>query len=153
MCRKSSKERMCILDSRELQKRRQMQPKTYHTKIGRPTHKRGNDVDEQRGKYESKLESIVKAVKEGFKTQNDFLSNALKETQQEQQSTPLNWEQIRKAQVYQTQLAAMEYAQNFPQFMMPAYPFPLNQSPLYNVQPDAKTMNSMGQNQANMPNI
>merc|ERR1712105_358338 len=112
--------------------------------------KRGNDVDEQRGEHESKLEIIVNLVKEGFKAQNDFLSNPLKETQQEQQSAPLNREQIRKAQVYQTQLAAMGYAQNFPQFMMPAYSFPLNQSPLYNVQSDTKTMNSLGQKQANM---
>ena len=49
-----------------------------------------SDDREQTKEYETKLEQIVNAVKEGFKTQNDFLSNTLKGTNQEEQNTPVN---------------------------------------------------------------
>jgi len=41
--------------------------------------KKGSNNRIQTEEYETKLEQIVSAVKEGFKTQNDFLSNTIRE--------------------------------------------------------------------------
>jgi len=40
--------------------------------------------------YETKLEQIINAVKEGFQSQNDLLANTIKGTNQAEQKTPVN---------------------------------------------------------------
>ena len=95
------------------------------------------------------MEQLVNAVKEGFKSQNNFLANMLKGNNQTQQgltnqlqTIPLNQIQQVRAQVHQTQTQAQSfsperYAQNFPQ------PYQLNQPPIFNIQQDPFKLNNM----------
>ena len=83
---------------------------------------------------------MVNAVKEGFKSQNDLLSITLKGTNQERQNIPINQAQQVRALMHQAQPSLMMYAQNFPQnfpqLMPPTNPYQMNQSSLFNIQPD-----------------
>ena len=74
-------------------KKRKEQRKEYKTKE--------SYVGEQVTEYESKLEQIVNAVKEGFKSQNDALSSTLNGTNQEMHNAPAN--KIQQATMHQTQ--------------------------------------------------
>ena len=56
---------------------------------------------EKTKKYETKLEQIVNAVKEGFQLQNDLLANTMKGTNQVEQKTPVN--QTQRTILHQTQ--------------------------------------------------
>ena len=52
--------------------------------------KKGINNKAQTEEYETKLEQIVSAVKEGFKTQNDILSNTIKGTNRGEQNKQTN---------------------------------------------------------------
>jgi len=54
------------------------------------------DSREKTKKYETKLEQIVNAVKDGFQLQNDLLANTMKGTNQVEQKTPVNQTQRTK---------------------------------------------------------
>ena len=81
-----------------------------------------NNKEEWIAEYETKLEQIVTAVKEGLKSQNNFLSSTMGENNQEQQSVTRKWGQQLNMQMPQAQQTPMRYSQNIPQFMMPATP-------------------------------
>jgi len=123
-----------------------------------------NNTEEQTAKYESKVEQMVNAVKEGFKSQNDLLSTTLKGTNQEQQNIPINQAQQVRVLMHQAQPSPIMYAQNFPklmpptnqnipQLMPPTNPYQLNQSSLFNIQPDTFTVNNIKQKLPNLPNL
>ena len=125
------------------------------------SHPKKSNNREQKLEYESKLEQIVSAVKEGFKSQSDFLSNTLKGTDQD---TPAN--QIQQTIMHQTQqtpntqstpgnqaqVAIMRqmkqmpiwYPQSYPQvhqFMQPTNSFQMNHLLRFNIQPNKYTTN------------
>ena len=127
---------------------RKKYPKTKESKAG-----------EKATEYESKLEQIVYAVKEGFKAQNDFLTSMLKGTEQEKQNTPASQIQqarqttgmrnipIKQPIIHQVQQSPRMYEQNFPQIsqsMQPANAFQTNQH-TWNMQSDAYAMNNTRQ--------
>ena len=84
-------------------------------------------MKEQTTEYKSNIEQLVNAIKEGFKSQRDFLAKILKGTNQVQQ----NQVQQMHAQVHQSQAQpsplyyTQNYTQNFPQLIPPTNPHQL----------------------------
>jgi len=117
---------------------------------------------EQKIEYESKLEQIVSAVKEGFKSQCDFLSNTIKGKDQDTQANHIQQTIMHKTQQTpntqsttgnQAQVAIMRqmkqmpiwYPQRYPQvsqFMQPTNSFQMNHLPRFNIQPYEYTTNT-----------
>jgi len=137
--------------------------------------KESNDRGQTK-EYETKLEQIINAVKEGFRSQNDFLANTIKGTNQVEQKTPVSQTQhtilhqaqqtpnMQNTQVNQAQLAIMHqiqqshmmYAQNFPQipqFIQPANSFQMNHPSLFNVQQDEYASNAIRQKLPSLTNM
>ena len=94
-----------------------------------------SNMDEQTAEYEyeyeSRLEYIVNAVKEGFRTQNDLLSSTLKGAHQEQQNTTPK--QGQQTNTHLAQPIPMRHAQNLPKLMMQGNPFQTNRYSLFNI--------------------
>jgi len=134
------------------EQRRENPPKNEQTKT------KEKNMEKPITEYESKLEQIVEAVKEGFKSQNDFLSNTQKGINKERQNIPRNQaqqEQVRaQMQLHQAQPHPIKYAQNFPQLVLPNNPYQMNQVSLFNIQPDTFTqMNDIRQKLSNLTNV